>query len=60
MRYNRLICNIINIIGSSPTPDETIRFNNEFLMGLTAQEYVARGLELIRKVNPQSETDKND
>ena len=51
MRYKRLICNIINVIGNYPTKAQTDRFNDEFLMGLTAQEYVARGLALREKVN---------
>ncbi len=60
MRYNRLICNIINVIGTSPTHEETMRFNNEFLMGQSAQEYVDNGLRLIEKVNRDSEPDNND
>jgi hypothetical protein len=51
MRYNRLICNIINEIGTNPTKVETDIFINEFLMGLSAQEYVAQGLALREKVN---------
>jgi hypothetical protein len=51
MRYNRLICNIISVIGSNPTQEETKRFNDEFCMGLSAQEYVNYQLQKVIRLS---------
>lgn len=52
MQRDRLICNIINVIGSDMAKTiDNQSFWSSMTMGLSAQEYVNHGLALVRSLN---------